>query len=188
MKTNAKTLFIRMVTLLVLIMGLSQSGFAGSKNDLDDQTILAIYDQVNKFDVETAELGLKKGHSEEVKSLANMVFNDHSGVRKGVKDLANKLNVKLVLPASRIEAENGHQAVMASLKAKSGTEFDRAYLQHEITFHTAAIQAVREVLLPGATSPKLKEHFQAVLPAFEHHLAMTLIAEKKLNMKRRKQM
>lgn len=182
MKTNTNTLFIQMVTLLVLVMGLSQSSFAGSKNELDDKTILAIYDQVNKFDVETAELGLKKGNSEEVKSLADMVFNDHSGVRKGVKELANELNVKLVLPASRTEAENVHQAVIASLKAKSGAEFDQAYLQHEITFHTSAIQAVREVLLPGAKSPKLKEHFKAVLPAFEHHLAMTLIAAKKLNM------
>lgn len=140
---------------------------------LDDAAIVAIYNQVNSFDIETALLGETKGSSEQVRSLAKMVSGDHTGVRKSANDLAKEIGVAPALPPARSKAAADHDLVIQDLRSKSGAEFDRAYLKHEIAFHKDAINAVRTILMPQARSPKLRQHFAKVLPAFEHHLAQT---------------
>lgn len=67
-----------------------------------------------------------------------------------------------------------HDRSMVELSKKGGTEFDCAYLLHEIEFHEAAIHALKSVLLPQAKDTRLKEHFESVLPHFEHHLSATI--------------
>jgi hypothetical protein len=49
-----------------------------------------------------------------------------------------------------------------------------------VAFHQSAIEAVRNTLLPAATCPALKAHFNTVLPAFEHHLTLTEATERQL--------
>jgi putative membrane protein len=147
---------------------------------LDDGAIVGIYNQVNSFDIETALLGETRGESEQVKKLAKMVASDHTGVRRSANDLASEVGVIPTLPAARAQASAEHDAVVADLRTKSGSEFDRAYLKHEIFFHRSAIDAVRTVLMPQAKNPRLREHFAKVLPAFEHHLAQTEQVAKQL--------
>ncbi len=141
--------------------------------DLSDGAIIAIYNQVNTFDIETAGLGAAQGHDPKVVALAKMVQKDHTAVRQMAADLANKLGVDRTLPAARADATAEHAKVLAKLGGMSGADFDKAYLQHEIQFHTSAIQAVKDVLIPSASSQELKDLMTKVLPGFEHHLAET---------------
>jgi putative membrane protein len=152
-------------------------------NTLDDASIIAIYNQVNSMDIETALIGQIMGHSSEVRGLAKMVSQDHSGVRQAVHALAKEIGVIPTLPAARASAAKNHYDVIANLRSQSNKAFDSAYLKHEIAFHQAAISAVKQLLLPSAQSPKLKEHFRQVLPHFEHHLNETIRIAKKLNIK-----
>ena len=149
--------------------------------DLSDAQIIGIYSQVNSFDIETALLGELKGNSEQVRAIGRMVAADHTGVRDSVHSLAAELQVVPVLPPSRIEAAREHDATIQALRKLDSYEFDAAYLKHEIAFHTAAIAAVENLLLPEADSAELKAHFQAVLPAFYHHLELNKAAARDLN-------
>jgi len=146
---------------------------AGGQPALDDGAIIAIYNQVNSFDIETALLGQVMGHSPDVRALGKMVSSDHTGVRKAAHELAGKIGVELTLPAARMEAANAHYAAVAGLRELSGADFDAAYLKHEIAFHEAAIEAVKTVLVPAASHGELKAHFEAVLPHFQRHLDET---------------
>jgi putative membrane protein len=139
---------------------------------LTDAGILAIFDQVNGFDIETARMGVIRGHSEAVRSLAADVLRDHSMVQQMARDLASHAMIAYRVPTGD-ESERAHAAAMKELGGLSGSAFDAAYLKHEIAFHDGAIHAVREVLLPAATSPELKTLLNTVLPGFEHHLEMT---------------
>lgn len=49
----------------------------------DDAALLATFDQVNGFDIETARLGVIRGHSEAVRALAALPCRDHSGNEAG---------------------------------------------------------------------------------------------------------
>src|SRR5262245_31606690 len=141
--------------------------------DLTDAQILAIYVQVNTFDIETALLGRAQAKSDAVRTLAMHVAADHTGVRQNAYALATQCGAPLELPPARTEAAIDHGKTLARLLALEGGDFDKAYLEHEVAFHRAAIDAVKSTLLPAAHCPALRAHLKEVLPAFEHHLAMT---------------
>jgi putative membrane protein len=143
------------------------------RSTLNDSEVLGIYIQVNGFDVETALLGRAQATSPKVRSLASRVATDHLGVRQAAYDLASACKVTPTLPNERIAAAIEHTRTMARLAKLGGSEFDRAYVQHELAFHRAAVDAIRQTLLPSAACPALKTHFATVLPAFEHHIAET---------------
>lgn len=172
------------VALLVAFAGsalvLAGSAVAGTASNshstiaaMSDAEILGTYIQVNGFDVETALLGRSQASSNAVRELAVRVSSDHLGVRQAAFDLAAKCKVSPVLASSRSAAASEHGRAMATLLTLTGGEFDRAYVQQEVAFHRAAIDAVRQVLLPAATCPALKAHFKDVLPAFAQHLSET---------------
>ncbi len=163
---------------IILSLGAATATLA---DDLSDAHIIGIYSQVNSFDIETALLGELMGSSEEVRAIGRMVSGDHSGVRAVVHALAKEIGVVPVLPPSRIDAARDHDAVILSLRNLKGADFDAAYLRHEIAFHQTAINAVEQLLIPETESPELKAHFETVLPAFYHHLAMNVEAAKSLN-------
>lgn len=140
---------------------------------LSDAQIAGIYIQVNGFDIDTALLGRSQASSEVVRKLAEHVAADHIGVRQAIYGIAEKCGALPVLPSERIAAAVEHDKTLARLLALNGAEFDKAYVEHEVAFHRAAIEAVKTVLLPSATCPELQAHLKSVLPAFEHHLLQT---------------
>lgn len=158
-----------------LILGLGIATLAGpaSADTLTDAQILGIYIQVNSFDIETALLGRALAGSDAVRAMAEQVSTDHLGVRQVAYTLAEKCGAAPQLPSSRNADAIEHGKTMARLAALKGANFDKAYVQYETAFHTAAIGAVRTVLLPSASCALLHAHFKEILPAFEHHLAMT---------------
>lgn len=164
------TISVVCISALVASFGISGLATAGTLNDAQ---ILGIYIQVNGFDIETALLGRSQAHSDAVRKLAAHVSSDHVGVRQAAFDLAEKCKVSPSLPDERDAAAIEHSKTMNKLMALKGAEFDKAYVEHEVAFHRAAIDAVRGLLQPSATCPELQAHFKSILPAFEHHLSMT---------------
>jgi putative membrane protein len=140
---------------------------------LNDGQILGIYIQVNGFDIETALLGSAQGTSNDVRDLAHHVAADHSGVRQAAYTLAEKCRVTPTLPPERNAAAVDHIKALAKLQGLTAADFDKAYVQHEVAFHRAAIEAVKIALLPSTHCAELRAHFTQVLPAFEHHLQQT---------------
>lgn len=163
--------------LLVTAGILSTTSSAGAK--LDDATIFAIFDQANTADLWAGRLAVKKGASEDVRMLGKMVAVDHVAVQQMGRDLAAKLGIIPTPPDNDNSAENLAKTV-ALLQSKSGAEFDRAYLQHEVAFHQSVVNAIKTTLLPAAENEQLKALINKVLPGFEHHLAETKAAAKKL--------
>jgi putative membrane protein len=172
--TVAKKLFPVFAAGCLVMFGLAGSGVAGIvPSAMSDAEILGIYIQVNGFDIETALLGRAQARSVAVRELAARVSSDHLGVRQTAFDLAAQCKVSPVLPGNREAAAIEHGRAMTKLTALEGLEFDKAYVQHEVAFHRAAIDAVRQLLQPSATCPALKAHFKSVLPALEQHLSAT---------------
>lgn len=137
-------------------------------NDLDDPTIIAIFDAANTADIETGKLAETRGASKEVRDFGAMLARDHQSVRQMGRDLAKKLGVTPTPPADDTAARD-HAAAMASLGRLSGPAFDRAFLAHEVAFHAAVIAAVNSTLLPAIHNAELKALVVKVAPAFEAH-------------------
>jgi putative membrane protein len=146
---------------------------------LDDPTIVAIFDAANTADIETGELAAQRGQNKEVRDFGAMLARDHKMVRQLGRDLAKKLGVTPTPPADDAGAK-AHADAMASLKTKRGTEFDRAFLQHEVAFHKSVLDAINSTLLPAIKNQELKDLVVKVGPAFEAHMIAAQNLEKKL--------
>lgn len=165
----------------IIVMTLFGNGaVAGGK--LDDATILAIFDQANSVDIYTGRLGAMHGNSEEVRALGRMVSTDHVAVQQMGRDLAKKLGI-VPTPPDNDSSVADHATAIALLRSKSGVEFDKAYVRHEIIFHQSVIDAVKGTLLPAIGNRELRTLFENVLPGFEHHLAETKAVARKLGVK-----
>jgi putative membrane protein len=147
--------------------------------ELDDPTIVAIFDAANTADIETGTLAAERGQSPEVREFGAMLARDHKHVRQLGRDLAMKLRVTPTPPNDDKSAE-AHAKAMASLRAKSGAAFDKAFLQHEAAFHKSVIDAVQSTLLPAIRNEELRALVVKVAPAFQAHMLAAQNLEKKL--------
>ena len=137
---------------------------------LDDPTIIAIFDAANTWDIETGALAASKGTTNEVRDFGAMLERDHTAVRQQGRDLVNKLGVHPTPPADFAMA-NDHAAAMKSLRSKSGKAFDRTFLEHEVAFHKAVLDAVTTTLLPALKNEEARALVTKVAPAFQAHMA-----------------
>jgi putative membrane protein len=136
---------------------------------LDDPTIVAIFDAANSWDIETGRLAEKKGTTKDIRDFAAMLVHDHTMVRQQGRDLAKKLGVHPTPPKDFAMAKD-HEEAMKKLRAAKGIEFDRAFLQNEVAFHKAVIDAVTQTLLPAIQNQELKDLVTRVAPAFQAHM------------------
>ncbi len=135
---------------------------------LDDPTIVAIFDAANSWDIETGQLAAQKATSAEVRKLGQRFASDHTAIRQQGRDLAQKLAVTPT-PPTNFPLAKDHEMAMEKLRSLSGAEFDRAFLEHEVAYHRAVIEAVTTTLLPAIGNPELKALVEKVAPAFQAH-------------------
>jgi putative membrane protein len=136
---------------------------------LDDPTIVAIFDAANTADIETGMLATKRGHAKEVREFGAMLARDHAKARQLGRDLASKLGVTPTPPADDASGR-AHAAAMTHLETLRGAAFDHAFLQHEVVFHRAVIDAVNTTLLPAIRNAEVKALVVKVAPAFQAHM------------------
>ncbi|HXT14699.1 MAG TPA: DUF4142 domain-containing protein [Gemmatimonadaceae bacterium] len=143
-----------------------QQGNAAAK--LDDPTIVAIFDAANTWDVETGTLAEKKASSKEVRDFGHMIARDHRAVRQQGRDLAKKLGVTPTPPKDFAMVKD-HEAAMKKLESLKGKEFDKAFLEHEVAYHKAVIDAINTTLMPALQNQEVKDLVTKVAPAFKAH-------------------
>jgi len=142
--------------------------YAQKNAKLDDPTIVAIFDAANTWDIQTGELAAKNGSTKEIRDFGAMLARDHKNVRQQGRDLAKKLGVTPTPPKDFAMAKD-HDAAMKKLESLKGREFDKAFLQHEVAFHKAVIDAVTTTLLPALQNAEVKDLVTKVAPAFKAH-------------------
>jgi putative membrane protein len=135
---------------------------------LDDPTIVAIFDAANTYDIETGSLAVGKGHSSAVRDFGGMLVRDHRNVRAQGRELAKSLQVTPT-PPKDFGLAKAHIAAMRSLRSAKGKAFDRTFLEHEVDFHNAVIDAITKTLLPAIQNAQVKDLVTKVAPAFAAH-------------------
>ncbi|MEO5815116.1 MAG: DUF4142 domain-containing protein [Gemmatimonadaceae bacterium] len=150
---------------------------AAAQAKLDDPTIVAIFDAANTFDIESSGLAARKGTTKAIRDFGAMLVHDHTMVRGQGRDLAKKLGVTPTPPKDFGMAKD-QDAAMKKLKGLSGKAFDRAYLEHEVAYHKAVIDAINGTLLPALKNQEVKDLVIKVAPAFKAHMDA---AQDKLN-------
>lgn len=148
---------------------------------LDDPAIVGIFDAANTWDVNLGHLALKKSSNKDVRNFADMMVRDHSAVRKLGRDLATKLKVTPTPPAKDFALYKDYVATTAKLNGLTGAAFDKAYIDHEVWYHQAVIDAMTTTLLPATQNAELKALEVKVAPNFQAHLVAAKDLAQKLS-------
>lgn len=150
--------------------GKAKSGTGGTGAALTDPEIAAVVIAANDVDIEAGKLARDKASSPEVRQFAETMVTDHEALNEQTKQLAKKLKVEAKEnPTSKKLKEDG-KATRDRLSRLEGEQFDRAYIDHEVTYHTAVIDTVKTQLLPNAKNPELKALLQKAAPVLQEHL------------------
>jgi putative membrane protein len=152
----------------VFLLG-AGAAWAADKGPNDAQ-IAAIVVTANQMDIDAGKLALTKASSAKVKDFAQLMITDHSGVNKAATDLVTKLNVTPEANPTSDSLAKGGDDKRASFQKLSGAAFDRAYVDNEVAYHQAVLDAVDQTLIPSASNAELKALLVKVRPAFVAHL------------------
>ncbi|HEX3913995.1 MAG TPA: DUF4142 domain-containing protein [Steroidobacteraceae bacterium] len=135
-----------------------------------DPQIAAIVVTANQVDIDAGKLALTKAKSPDVKKFAQLMITDHSGVNKSAVELVTKLHVTPEPNPTSRSLQKGGDDNLAALKKLHGSAFDQAYVDHEVAYHQAVLDAVDTTLIPSAQNAELKTLLVKVRPAFVAHL------------------
>ena len=157
----------RLVPAFAFLIAATSIAAQGGPNDAQ---IAHIVVTANQVDIDAGKLAEKKGSNAEVKAFGKQMVTDHSGVNKQAVALATKLGVKPEDNPTSQSLKAGGQDNVKKLQALKGKEFDKAYVDHEVAYHQAVLDAVDKTLLPSAKNAELKALIEKVRPAFVAHL------------------
>lgn len=132
--------------------------------DADDSQWMVKAASGGMMEVEIGQLAQTKGQSQRVKDFAAMMVRDHGAANDELKALAARKNV--TLPSTMGEE---HQKHMDDLSAKSGNDFDKAYMNMMVDDHKDDVDAF-EKAANDARDTDIKAFAAKTLPTLRSHL------------------
>ncbi|MET0399771.1 MAG: DUF4142 domain-containing protein [Longimicrobiaceae bacterium] len=143
---------------------------AAPASAVTDPQIADIVVAANEVDIQAGEMARARAADPRVKAFAERMITDHTGVNKAASDLVGKLGVTPEPSPTSTQLRDGGASTRQTLGAKSGADFDRAYMDSEITYHQAVLDAIDQTLIPGAQNAELKALLEQTRPAIDAHL------------------
>lgn len=135
-----------------------------------DPQIAAIVVTANQVDVDAGKLAKSRTKSKDVRKFAQQMITDHTGVNQQAVALAKKLDVTPEPSDTSRDLQKGGDENVAKLKKLKGARFDKAYVEHEVAYHQAVLDAIDKTLVPSAKNAELKDLIVKVRPAIAAHL------------------
>ena len=167
-----------MSLLFVGLMGFISYG--QQKNELSDPEVASVAVVANQIDIDYAQIALKKSSNSAIKEFANTMATDHQAIIDQAVALAKKLGVTPMDNAVSQSLMDGAKKTKKELNEASINDFDKLYIDNEVAYHKAVIDAVKNILIPDTDNSELKNLLETVLPALEIHLEHAEMVQNKM--------
>jgi len=156
---------------LALAVGISTALRAQSASpDLADPEVAHVAVTANSIDIDLAKLAKSSSGNPDVKQFASTMITDHSAVNAQASALATKLGVTPKDNEVSRSLLKGATEARATIEPLKGKHFDRAYIDREVAYHQAVLDALDHLLIPTTENAELKQLLVDVRPAFAAHL------------------
>jgi putative membrane protein len=145
-----------------------------------DAEIAHIVVTANTIDIDAGRLAGEKGENAEVKAFGERMVTDHTAVNEQASQLAGRLNLTPADNGTSQSLQSSATQTMSDLQGRSGADFDRAYIEHEVAYHQQVLDAIDNTLIPNAQNAELKALLEQTRPAIAAHLDMARSIQSKL--------
>lgn len=138
--------------------------------DLSDPEVAHVAVTANSIDIELARLAEARARNGAVRQFAATMITDHTAVNGQAAALAGRLGVTPKdNPVSQSLLAGAAQA-RAAIEPLQGSAFDRAYIEREVAYHQAVLDALDSLLIPTTANDDLRKLLVDVRPAIATHL------------------
>jgi len=138
--------------------------------NLSDPEVAHVAVTANSIDIDLAKLAQSRTANDDVKQFANTMVRDHSAVNAQASALAHKLGVTPKINDVSQSLLKGAAEARATLEPLKGKAFDKAYINREVAYHEAVLDALDKLLIPTTDNAELKQLLVDVRPAIATHL------------------
>ncbi len=147
--------------------GTTASTASGKALSAADRNMMRDLAYANLSEVAMAKLAQEKTSNDEVRNYAQRMIDDHSKAMDQLQQLAQAKGVQL--PTA---PDATHQAMEKKLRAMSGQEFDRQYMQQAGMQDHRKVHSLVARVSTRAQDPELKTLAGNLLPNIDQHLQM----------------
>jgi putative membrane protein len=149
--------------------GMADTTMPATPPALTDANIVYVLDAANHLDSLAGSVAATKGTSTDVRDFGKRMMRDHHTLRQQGQDLAKKLGVTPVAPAGDTHEADVQRTMSMLNSAAKGKDFDKAYIDNEVTYHQAVLQTATNAM-NAAQNAELKNLIQKAAPAIQAHL------------------
>lgn len=169
--SKGRTVPLALGAILVAAIPLAaQSATESVASDLSDPEVAHVAVTANSIDVELARLAETRAASAEVRRFARTMISDHTAVNEKAAALAKRLGVTPADNAVSRSLQEGAAEARSRLEGLRGSAFDQAYMDREVAYHAAVLDALDVVLIPTTQNEELRALVVEVRPAIAMHL------------------
>ncbi len=152
------------------LLALATSACFAEASAPNDAQIAGIVVAANTVDINAGELAKSKSHNKEITAFAKQMIADHGNVNKEASALVKKLHVTPEDSDTSKALKDGGTKNITNLKTLKGEAFDKAYVDNEVSYHQAVLDAIDKTLIPNAKNAELKALLEKVRPVIDAHL------------------
>ena len=135
-----------------------------------DAQIAMIAVVADTVDIDTGNMAAKKAKNKMVREFAKTMVRDHTAVNAKATALAKKLGVIPAESDTSKSLKSDGDKTMTRLMALTGTAFDKAYIDNEVSYHEAVLDVLDKTLIPNTRNAELKSLLESARPIFVTHL------------------
>ncbi|MGM5470618.1 DUF4142 domain-containing protein [Flavobacteriaceae bacterium LMO-SS05] len=173
---------VKSIGLMSLItIGLCSMNSFSQEQKLSDAEVASVAVVANQIDINYAKVAVERSKNKDILEFAQRMIDDHNAVISQAAALVTKLGVEPKDNAVSQSLLAGSTETIAKLNSASAKSFDKAYIDNEVAYHKAVIEAVNALLIPETSNSELKELLEAVVPALEVHLSHAEMVQKKIS-------
>lgn len=171
------------VAMLLTLVAVAAAGLHAqdAPPKLADAEIAHVAVTANTIDIELAQFAQERTRRPAVRQFAATMITDHSAVNAQAAALAGRLGVTPRDNGVSQSLLTGAAEARATLEPLRGDAFDRAYMDREVAYHQAVLDALDNLLIPSSSNAELRQLLVDVRPAIATHLEHARQVRRALN-------
>lgn len=154
----------------------TQDAGSGMTAPLSDEQIAQVFLTANEGEITQSRMILNDSQSEDVKSFARHMVEEHSANSGKLRNLIRDNGFTVSESDMNRDLKNEADRMSSQLKDAEGAEVDRVYSQNAVLMHKNLLHRIDTQLLPNAKNPELKNYVKET----REHVAKHLESAKKL--------
>jgi putative membrane protein len=138
---------------------------------MTDANVAAVAHAANMDEIQTSQVAIQRSQNAQVRQFAQMMITEHTAVEQ---EMMRMLQAKNMTPQPNAVAQAAMQATratVANLSQRSGMDFDRAYMMHQVQAHRWTLTSLDQSLIPSTRDPEMRTFLSTrVRPGVAMHL------------------